>query len=758
MLTPAATPNTQGDFVQQFLQKLPIEMRQGRRFGPEEPEAVFRGALQLTKDQERRLVDHCLLRKKQLELELGRDQISVPDWWRQTAGQSANNLEDGVYRTFFGRIALWDMLWHGQMQWRKYAYGANSIFNAANQHVPLCRNMAQEYVAEAQNSIFGTAPWMGLSAIGMDDTQRRTVIEKFIRLGFEEAQIERVLKQAIELAVNRGHVILKPIWSEKKSYYQDWLSVGLDTDGEPLRAMDGDWIKEDDTWLQQDNEGGEMDGTTWTLARDQQTPLPDYAVEPDEIVFDRRLLDRENIEYQGLEITIPRYMDVLAPLNTPSLDDADIVIHNVDRPMIEVLNTYLEFLKRTGQSEQLQDMIDYLQQRAGGSHTPESHQWALRPELGEAGGSVRSGNSQSIRDFIPFDRAVLRTAECWVTYPVYDDGQLRKLFVQIDIDSRRVITYDFQERVVPPNTGRPFPVLRINPVDGRWHGASLHEVLWPLNFQVDVAINKIHNANQTSGALNFINSTRIVEAEGAQNPMRFTPQPGNLYHINGDFDPQRVFASLPVVTYDQEVLFKVAEFSQQMIVNLSAAAGPNDDRAAGLQSSELATGILHMEEMRKRNFVPILSCLREGLEDCCYNSAMLLLQHVDDNLDALAYFDGDQAALEVLHSVTPLTFRFNLRLLLSRHRRFEKLMQNAAVKQTISWYASMDPIGRQIMRQLAEEDLESYDSPELVAILDLIDTIPQPMMLPPPPPPAGQETTQTKGGNMNQQLANQLST
>ena len=50
------------DFVGQFLNTLPLDLRLAPERPVGAPQAIFRGALQLTKEQEDRLVEHCLRR------------------------------------------------------------------------------------------------------------------------------------------------------------------------------------------------------------------------------------------------------------------------------------------------------------------------------------------------------------------------------------------------------------------------------------------------------------------------------------------------------------------------------------------------------------------------------------------------------------------------------------------------------------------------------------------------------------------------
>lgn len=727
------------DFVKTFLDRVPQELQRPKREkGPNDGDAVFRGAINLTREQEGRLVEHCLQRIRSLEVELGRDQISNPQWWRSAAGQTADNLEQGVYRSFLGRRGLWDMVYRGEMGWRIQAYGG--IFSESNMHVPICRRLTQQMIARAQNFFFGTQPWLGIQTVGKDDMERAKIVEQWAKLGFERARAVDVYNQAIELAFIRGECIIKPTWTDRRSYYQDYLTVALDVDREPLLAQDGEYVFEDDAWVEVEVEGRTM----WILARDEETWLPDYAEEPDQLVFDVRLLDRQDIEYQGLELGIMRNQDFLCPLNAISIDEADMVVHLADRPAIEIAHQYIEHLKRTGDDSNLPSVLEFLRE-AGKSGTPYAHQWAQRPELGEANAGNQQSENNDWRDWMPHDRSIIRTAECWVNYPVFDDGILRKIVVLVDLDAKKIISIDFEKRMVPPNCGRPFHAIRINPVDGRWHGLSTMEQFWPLNYSIDLALNRINFANTQAGSFRTIDTSKLVEAEGMRDPRMFGLNAGELYHRKPGVRHEEIYGETPLVNVQQSNLFAVLEYCQQIVQNMSGVTSANDNDTAGLDTSKLATGILHLERMGQELFAPYLGHLSVGLESSAKESVMHMLLHSREG-DALLYFDGDEEAVEILYATTPKNFRFNLKILLSRFRSYQQSIQIAAARNLIERYGATLPEVRPALRPLVLRELEIYEVENPAYSLDLIDAVPAPIPPAPgaPPPAAGEIATQSK--------------
>ncbi len=83
-----------------------------------------------------------------------------------------------------------------------------------------------------------------------------------------------------------------------------------------------------------------------------------------------------------------------------------------------------------------------------------------------------------------------------------EDGVQEDIVIMIDRKNKRPLFYDYVANRTP-NGKRPFDVIRVNRVDGRWHGIGTMEVFQPLQEVVDLLVNRWSLSQSRSGNVFF---------------------------------------------------------------------------------------------------------------------------------------------------------------------------------------------------------------------------------------------------------------
>src|SRR5690348_6394016 len=120
------------------------------------PLVPFQTALKLTRDQEKRMIEHAFKRKMELEKETGRDNSIQPTWWLNNSSGGVNTAlqSQGLlpYETFMGKRCRYDATFANNVTWRPYTFGPDNIFFSSNIPVPVVRRVCRQMIARAKNA------------------------------------------------------------------------------------------------------------------------------------------------------------------------------------------------------------------------------------------------------------------------------------------------------------------------------------------------------------------------------------------------------------------------------------------------------------------------------------------------------------------------------------------------------------------------------------------------------------------------------
>ena len=329
----------------------------------------------------------------------------------------------------------------------------------------------------------------------------------------------------------------------------------------------------------------------------------------------------------------------------------------------------------------------------------------------------------------------LNIAEAYLSYDVDGDGAYEEVFLMIDLKTRRPIIYDHLPNVFP-DAKRPFHVLVINPVEGRWHGIGMMEVFWEMQKFVDLTVNRWDLSLSQSGAVTFWHPELTVE--GQANPaLRLNT--GETYRKR---DPktasQQIVERVWLHEFKGANLEHLVQFCAQMMTNMSGVSNVNDAAMAGLNTSKLATGVRNIDKSGQEQFAPFLSHLEPGITSVLEALLYLTLWQMDE-VELYHVLEGDQVKPLVIQAIDVQHLKYEVELELTRYKSEQKVAEAQAARTCALNYYGLPVQLQERLAPLFREELRGYQVQDIDAIIQPLDMngaqIPGPHNTPQPPQP-----------------------
>lgn len=658
---------------------------------PEAPKTVFPSDLELDVESEKRLVEAALAQKQFLVQKMGREDSYANNWYASATGADSRSLS----RNFMASRQLWEMVYHQKMEWRASVVGG--IFTDHNLTIPLTRRITQQQLSRANDYFFSTDPWFAISPVGVEDERLAEDLNRFARWKLTRSSVKDSLMKAVENAFIRGEQVIKPGYVKRTSRYESTASVAIGDDGKPLVAEDGEYIFEDDLMISSvgdvpltDEEGNQL----MTLKRNpgQAWPLG-Y-----KFVFEERKVWREIVLEDDVEIACVYFKDFLCDPAEASVQTAPCVIHLYDQSAFEVAHKYME--RGGGTEEDLRRIVDLMREWQSEDGTPKAEMGRPRPELGETGSLADTGGD--INDSERPD-TVVEIAEVYIRFDANGDGIAEDIFLLLDVANKRPIYYNYLGNVTPDGK-RPFHVVRVNPVDGRWHGIGSPETFWPLQEHVDLLVNRWNQAQSGSGWIDIVNPKAVKEVDADGN---VEINGGLVYHLTNDHTFDDFFKRVPLYDNRSEDIRTQIEFDMQLAMNMSGISNTNDNNAAGMDSTKLATGIRNIERSGQELFGPFLSHLEPGISGAVKGALALLVGRLDSP-EVYEYFEGDARRVAEFKPETARDIDIDVSLELTRYKGEQEVTQLQYAKAGCNQFYDL-PIDRQVkLASLYRNELKRY--------------------------------------------------
>lgn len=664
------------------------------------------------------MMQHIHQRRTTLEGDLGRQNYHAPDFF---LNQNQTSLQSQAV-SFMGRQHLGHLVFQGQMDWRQYVIGG--IYEQSNLHFPLTRRILLQQIARAINYYTGTDPWFTAYDVGTEDKALAEKVERWVRYEADQSDYTTVMNQAIAAAFIQGQAVIKTISEKRTDFYQQYANVAVDDQGKPLRAQDGDYIFKHDEFVP-----SPQAAMAAAVAQEQGMPPPPAAdlvlkrdlatPKPQVLTFQRLLVARALVHFQGAKSRIVPFLDFLCPLTAEDVQTADIVIHMFDEPLIKLLQRFL--LLDTGETLSIDDQMERLAEMAnafmGGSVGDDlSAKNQSQPALREADNTTGLDTTEPIGAFM----------EAYLHYDANGDGIQESLIVICDKDCKRPIFYDYVANVTW-NGLRPFQVVRVNDVPNRWHGQSQVETFWNIQEALDLMINRMQQRMNSSGRVDFWNPHMTLEGQDPSNRNLQLNWGGTYTAKDANTDVGKILHSVYLndITYDK--LKDFVELLIQIAINMSGVSNVNDGQMANLDTQKLATGIKNMETSGEELFGTFIATLRPGLKGCLTDFAHTSLISLEQP-KMFKFFEGDVGKLATITPDEVRNLRLDVEMSLTKYRSQQDAAQGAAAWQVATQFYVL-PIEVQMrLAPLARALLKSYQQRQA-------DELIEPTMLMPPTPP-----------------------
>jgi hypothetical protein len=691
----------------------------------DQPRVAFPAeAYALTAAQEARLIDHAFSRLGELERDLGRDQVKNEDWWRD----EGRGIASGRARTWMGKRMAYEMTYENEVEWRRHALGG--IFAESNWIVPISRRVVSQQVSRANGYFFGTDPWLAVDAQGTEDEELARASDRWVKHKFAGAKVRHYLEAAVERAFIRGECVLKHAHVVRDDIYAAPMTVLIDPQTkEPRLGDDGEVITREDKWIPGEQPGQEV------LARDGVTLRPQGEWER----YERRVIPRRVTRSDGPELRPVYFKDFLCPLNAESVEEADVVAHLYDETVASMVDRYGRDVMGLRPEEDapppptpeatLRAVEAFLglegnqDERGGGGFGDVGAGASWRPEREEdvAARSPRRGNQRGASMGGP-ERSVARLAEFWMRWDADEDGIMEHIVLVVDRETRQPIYYN-HAALETPDGKRPFSVVRVNPVDGRWYGVGSMQIFETIQALVDLQFNRWNFSQTRAGRIDLFRAYNTVE--GQVNSNLDLNWGGTLTPVEGK-SAADVIESVYLNDIKSADLKQLVEFQLQLAMNMSGVSHANDLAMAGGDSIKTATGTLNVEKMGHEMFGQLISHLESGIGDAVQAAADLALIHMHP-VEAFRYFDGATAVFGQIKRGDMDSVRLNLRLTLTRHRG-EQQMESASSAANLAreyyeipdpWAAAkLAPLYRQALRALQISDADAMIEPRPMPGMD----------------------------------------
>lgn len=689
------------DQVEDFLQKAdavvnPTDLPESSAEDNNAPRVPFQTALKLSGAQEKRMIEHAFKRMLTLQTETGRDDAMQPQWWaNQTAAANVFAAAQGFVAadTFFGKRCRYDATFLNDVTWRPFTMGPTNIFQSSNLAVPIVRRVCRQMIARAKNVFFGVDPWFAVDpapvpeADGQDDAGRAERIEAFCRFKLDEAKSKESSGRAINRALVLGECAVKTSYVVRDQIFNVEARVLHSVDGEPVRAADGNFITESDEFV----DSGEGIGRK-VLARDM------FTEEPMAPIWQQIPLNRRQVLFEGARSEPIYFKDFLCPLTATDVQTADIIIHRYDKPVMAFVDLVVkrgivgdDTEERMSAARKMVALVKALSDNSTAPKAASTSQ--LRPNDNfTAGPEYETGGP--IAEF----------AEFYMWYDANGDGVAENIMLICDKNTRAPIFYDHVANVTTDGL-RPISIVRVNPVEGRWYGLGIMELFDSYQTITDLLVNRWNFSQSRAGRVDFWKPTDTLEGDRDPN---LKLNWGGTYTVKGGADVDKILNSVYLTDIKFDQIQAMIQFFIQLLLNESGVSTANDDQAAGMQSSKLATGIIETTKSGDELFKPMVADLKEGLTEVLDREVDVTLANMNPT-EVFQYLEGDTLRIETLTPDDVRGLKYKTKITLTTQREQERVQTSAAASALVEKFYMLDPMVQAKVVTFYRRQVQSLD-------------------------------------------------
>lgn len=627
--------------------------------GADDIQTPFPTSLILTREQEDKLVEHVLQRVNSMEIESGRVNVVGISGGAQVPRPDVN--------THMGKRELFTLRYQNYVKDRATGAGPenpNTIYDVSNLTAGLSQRMTMQMAARANNYFFGTDPWFSIGFVGREDQPLSERIDRHAHWKFNESGLRNNGKKAVEYAFVRGEAVMKTAYLDKTQYYQKKGQALFDGD-KPVLDVNGNYIFSDAKWVPElqsaptapgtNTDGQGQGGDVAMQATGREVLKRDgVTVKPDGAQWVKGVYPVKKTTYSGPDCDLVYFKDFLCPLNAPDIHSADIVAHIYDLPVMDLVEMFRrQDLAAMGAKEGTQGLkkaIDMIRGVAGEGSIPKAAATQARSENAE----------QYIAGDV--DNPSVEAVEAYVRYDANEDGIMEEIMVVVDRRNRFPVFYDYLGNVTV--TGRrPFEVIRVKPVDGRWYGMGSMEYFQHEQEYIDLMINRRNFEMSASGRVTFWRPQKVKEGQS---------QPGlKLRHGKTytpvDDTPVDQILKYVVLPDTGENMMELVNFFMQLMQLKSGTINSGDQQMSGMPTQKTATGINEVSASGQELFSQFLDEAEPGIEATVKANVYVTYGNFNQ-AEYFRYAKGDASIMEQLLPEDVADLDYDVTLLMTRQK------------------------------------------------------------------------------------------
>ena len=627
----------------------------------DKPQTPFESSLKLSREQEERLVEHCLRRIDELETEFSRHTEGL--------GSTVDNslVESNAALSALGlRSRHEEWLTKRQRYYNRFynhledRVVPNTIYADSNLTASLSQRICFQMKGRMAKDFFAGEPWFAVAPVGDDDQQLAFELDKFLQFKHGKSKLRQNLLKAIDLAFILGEAVVKPTFRDHKVTFQRTGDILVMPGGQAVFDTNGDYIFSDSIWIdemvpvQQDTEQQPVLAPTGrkVLRRDNHVILPPQAG------WERRNVVMTQTIFRGADSEVVHFKDFLCPLMADDIHKADICVHFYDRPLMEVAHMLLAsnpqaFQRQPEVVNDIKKALAFLDRSRLGSSQYSTGSNSADSQFGENGGYISSGE----------DNALAEIAECYVRFDANEDGVQEEICIMIDRKSKSPIFYDYTQNVTIDGR-RPFVVVRGLPRHNRWHGVGAIEWLEPEQDAIDLFLNRLNMACSRASTVTFWDPSKTVE--GQDNP-NLELGMGKTYKLKAGVK------NIDEVLHQVRLYDRDREESQRLMIEMfiqfmqlkSGVVMSADEAVSSAESTKLATGIRSLERSGGEIFQSWVEEIGDGLGQVLDKASMIEVARLDKQ-EVFTFNDGRQSHLITIDPYRIKDLELSAKLLLTK--------------------------------------------------------------------------------------------
>jgi len=399
-----------------------------------------------------------------------------------------------------------------------------------------------------------------------------------------------------------------------------------------------------------------------------------------------------------VQAKVVHFLDFLCPLDAEDVQTADCIVHLYDMPVMDLADQWKksagEGANATEQSEATKKAVNLIAALSHASGEPKSGQNTADTNMGSGSAFNRGDRTAPVAEI----------AEFHLRYDADGDGLLEDVMLVVDKKTRTPIFYDYEANVTPDGL-RPFSVIRVNEIPGRWYGIGAIEMFESSQQIVDLLINRWNFSQSRAARVDFWNPHNTLEGRANSGLTlnwggTYTPLPGKT--------AKDCLESVYLENNTKDNIKELAEFFLQLMVTESGVQNANDGQAVGMDSQKLATGIKNIEKSGQELFSLYLGHLEPGISGTLTKMVRLVFSNLD-KMEVYRYFEegeGGEGAEEMLQ-IDPgeiADMEVDARVLLTRYRGEQILESSVRAVELVERYY-LQPYEIQILTQKLFQDM-----------------------------------------------------